>query len=48
MLAGIDAKTLAGLPTSAANARDAVQNNLKFWTDHGEDLEQRFTAWAVK
>ncbi|MBC7859416.1 MAG: ABC transporter substrate-binding protein [Burkholderiaceae bacterium] len=44
----LDAKVLGGLPTSAANSKDAVQNNLKFWTDHGEDLEQRFTAWAVK
>lgn len=44
----LDAKTLGGLPTSTANAKDAVQNDLKFWTDHGEDLEQRFTAWAVK
>jgi putative spermidine/putrescine transport system substrate-binding protein len=44
----LDAKTLAGLPTSETNAKDAVANNLKFWTDHGEDLEQRFTAWAVQ
>lgn len=44
----LDAKTLAGLPTSAKNSKDAVENNLKFWTDHGEDLEQRFTAWAAK
>jgi putative spermidine/putrescine transport system substrate-binding protein len=44
----LDAKTLGGLPTSSANVKDAVQNNLQFWTDHGEDLEQRFTAWAVK
>ncbi len=44
----LDAKTLAGLPTAAANVKNAVGNNLKFWTDHGEDLEQRFTAWAVQ
>ena len=44
----LDAKTLAGLPTSEKNSKDAVENNLKFWTDHGEDLEQRFTAWAAK
>src|SRR5438093_1156783 len=44
----LDAKTLADLPTSANNAKDAVQQNLQFWTDHGEDLEQRFTAWAAK
>ena len=44
----LDAKTLAGLPTAAANMKDAVGSDLKFWTDHGEDLEQRFTAWFVK
>ncbi|MFC3107719.1 ABC transporter substrate-binding protein [Undibacterium arcticum] len=44
----LDAKTLADLPTSTNNAKDAVQQNLQFWTDHGEDLEQRFTAWAAK
>ncbi len=44
----LDAKILGGLPTSTGNAKDAVQNNLRFWTDHGEDLEQRFTAWAAK
>lgn len=44
----LDAKTLADLPTSSHNAKDAIQQNLKFWTDHGEDLEQRFAAWAAK
>ncbi|MFZ6862032.1 ABC transporter substrate-binding protein [Undibacterium sp. Ji67W] len=44
----LDAKTLADLPTSPGNAKNAIQQNLKFWTDHGEDLEQRFAAWASK
>jgi putative spermidine/putrescine transport system substrate-binding protein len=44
----LDAKTLASLPTSSANMKDAVGSDLKFWTDHGEDLEQRFTAWFIK
>ncbi|HTN67141.1 MAG TPA: ABC transporter substrate-binding protein [Burkholderiaceae bacterium] len=44
----MDAKMLANLPTSSANAQDSVQQNLKFWTDHGEELEQRFTAWSAK
>ena len=44
----LDAKTLADLPTSPANSKNAIQQNLKFWTDHGEDLEQRFAAWASK
>lgn len=44
----LDAKTLTSLPTAPNNAKDAIQSNLKFWTDHGEELEQRFTAWAAK
>lgn len=47
-LKNMDAKVLAGLPTSPANVKDSVQQNLQFWTDHGEELEQRFTAWAAK
>jgi putative spermidine/putrescine transport system substrate-binding protein len=44
----LDAKTLADLPTSPKNAKDALGVSLKFWTDHGEELEQRFSAWAAK
>nr|WP_198983298.1 ABC transporter substrate-binding protein [Herbaspirillum sp. ASV7] len=44
----LDAKTLGNLPTSPANAKDAVQLSLQFWTDHGEELEQRFAAWIAK
>lgn len=44
----LDAKTLAELPNAPANVKDAIQSNVKFWTDHGEDLEQRFAAWAAK
>jgi putative spermidine/putrescine transport system substrate-binding protein len=46
-LARLDAKTLANLPTSPANAKDALQFNVKFWADQGEDLEKRFAAWAT-
>ena len=44
----LDKKILANLPTSPNNIKDALQMNLKFWTDQGEELEKRFTAWAVK
>lgn len=44
----MDFKTLSQLPTSAANVKDALQQNMKFWTDFGEELEQRFAAWATK
>ncbi|TAL93066.1 MAG: ABC transporter substrate-binding protein [Rhodanobacter sp.] len=39
---------LAKLPNSPANARNALFNDLDFWTDHGEELEQRFAAWAAR
>lgn len=44
----MDGKMLANLPTSTANLKDQVQANLKFWTDHGEELEQRFAAWSAR
>jgi putative spermidine/putrescine transport system substrate-binding protein len=46
-LAKLDAKTLSNLPTAPANAKDALQFNLKFWADQGEDLEKRFASWAT-
>ena len=46
-LAKLDAKTLSNLPTAPANAKDALQMNLKFGADQGEDLEKRFASWAT-
>lgn len=46
-MAKLDAGVQANLPTSAANAKDALQFNLKFWADQGEDLEKRFAAWST-
>lgn len=47
-LAKLDAKTLALLPTSAANSKTALQFNVTFWADQGEALEKRFAAWAAQ
>jgi len=47
-LTKLDAKTLALLPTSPANARTALQFNVGFWADQGEALEKRFAAWAAQ
>lgn len=47
-LENLDAKTLATLPTAPANTKDALQFNIKFWTDQGEELEKRFAAWATQ
>ncbi|WP_066452981.1 ABC transporter substrate-binding protein [Castellaniella caeni] len=41
-------EVLAKVPNSPDNVKDAIFNNLEFWTDHGEELEQRFTAWAAR
>jgi putative spermidine/putrescine transport system substrate-binding protein len=47
-LGKLDAKTLANLPTAPANAKDALQFNVKFWADQGEELEKRFASWATQ
>ena len=35
-------------PTSATNAKEALQFNVGFWADQGEALEKRFAAWATQ
>ncbi|WP_122411053.1 polyamine ABC transporter substrate-binding protein [Pseudomonas viridiflava] len=44
----LDKETLQNMPTTPENIKDQVQMNVSFWTDNGESLEQRFTAWAAK
>lgn len=44
----LDKKTLDDLPTSASNAKEALQFSVTFWADQGEALEKRFAAWATQ
>ncbi|WP_437608332.1 ABC transporter substrate-binding protein [Erwinia sp. V71] len=44
----IDAATLKNLPTAPENLAASLQVNTEFWIEHGEELEQRFNAWAAK
>lgn len=44
----LDKTVAAELPTAPANLKDAVPLNVQFWVDNGEELEQRFNAWAAK
>ena len=44
----LDPALLERLNTSPVNMERAVPVNFEFWVDHGEDLEQRFNAWAAK
>nr|WP_242612595.1 polyamine ABC transporter substrate-binding protein [Corticibacter populi] len=47
-LKALDAKTAADLPSTPENAAVGVLMNGEFWTDHGEELQQRFTAWSAR
>lgn len=44
----LDEKTLAKMPVAPANAAQALKMNGEFWTEHAEELQQRFTAWAAR
>jgi putative spermidine/putrescine transport system substrate-binding protein len=44
----LDTSTLANLPNSPTNGRNAVLQDAAFWTDYGDELEQRFASWASK
>lgn len=44
----LDKQTLASLPTAPQNMKNALNMNVEFWADYGENLEQRFNAWAAK
>jgi putative spermidine/putrescine transport system substrate-binding protein len=44
----IDAAISASLPTAPANMKTSLASNTEFWVERGEDLEQRFHAWASK
>ena len=44
----LNAETLALLPTSPANSKDALKFDITFWADQGEALEKRFAAWAAQ
>lgn len=44
----LDAKVSANLPTAPDNLAQSLQVDNEFWVDHGEELEQRFNAWAAQ
>jgi putative spermidine/putrescine transport system substrate-binding protein len=44
----LDKGILKDMPTTPENIADQVQIDVSFWADNGEQLEQRFNAWAAK
>ncbi|MDP2246390.1 ABC transporter substrate-binding protein [Pseudomonas sp.] len=39
---------LSVMPTTPENIKDQVAIDVTFWADYGEQLEQRFNAWAAR
>jgi putative spermidine/putrescine transport system substrate-binding protein len=47
-LAALPAATQQQLPTAPANLAEAQLVSAEFWVNHGEELEERFNAWAAR
>ncbi|WP_079204482.1 ABC transporter substrate-binding protein [Pseudomonas sp. CC6-YY-74] len=47
-LALLDSTRLKDMPTAPANIANQVAIDVTFWADYGEQLEQRFNAWAAR
>ena len=47
-MALLDEKRRAQMPTAPQNIADQVAIDVIFWADYGEQLEQRFNAWAAR
>lgn len=46
--AKLDPALASWVPTSKQNLEGALSMNVEFWVDHGDELEERFNAWASK
>lgn len=44
----LDEQRLTQMPTAPENIADQVAMDVTFWADYGEQLEQRFNAWAAR
>ena len=44
----LDSELAQWIPTSEKNLQGALAMDVGFWVDHGEELEERFNAWASK
>ena len=44
----LDEATLADMPNSPNNAANALLSSYDYWADHGEELDQRFSAWSTR
>ncbi|RAR57508.1 putative spermidine/putrescine transport system substrate-binding protein [Paraburkholderia unamae] len=47
-LAKMSPAQLKNLPNTPEHAKVGVVNDREFWDEHGDDLDQRFAAWAAR
>ena len=47
-ISDIVSDVLKDMPTTPENIANQVAMDVTFWADYGEQLEQRFNAWAAK
>ncbi|WP_118184374.1 ABC transporter substrate-binding protein [Paraburkholderia phosphatilytica] len=47
-LAKMSPDELKNLPNTPEHAKNGVVNDRQFWDEHGDDLDQRFAAWAAR
>lgn len=47
-IAKLDPKLLADMPNSPDNIKNALLSSYDYWADHGEELDQRFSAWSTR
>jgi putative spermidine/putrescine transport system substrate-binding protein len=47
-LTGLPADVLSRLPSAPENLAGAIAINAQFWTDHIDELNKRFNAWAAQ
>jgi putative spermidine/putrescine transport system substrate-binding protein len=47
-IAKLDPKLLVDLPNSPKNIANALLSSYDYWADHGEELDQRFSAWSAR
>lgn len=47
-IAKVPAEFSSDLPSSPDNIKDAIAWDSSFWTDHSEELTERFNAWLAK
>ena len=46
--AALDAEQARWIPATPQALAASLPMDVEFWVDHGEELEERFNAWAVR